>query len=123
MITEWAIPESVRKYLAAAICAKCKKNMGNTDTMPCPYCHNQSHLKRKIKLEPIEPPKPIKYVNPKYKVLIYSSSSRPDIKHKVQCTQKGVFVSCSCEGFYYRRGCWHRDDVLFNKGKKGEAQK
>lgn len=113
MIISCPAADAMRRYLDMMKCPKCKADMGFTvGTFKCPYCSKKSKLKPEPKT------KEISYTKTKYKVLYYQSTARPNIKHRVYCTQKNVFVSCTCEGFTYRKQCRHRNDFENNQAKE-----
>jgi hypothetical protein len=75
---------------------------------------------------PTVKPQPLladKTKDPDEKSYLYHSSARPGVIHVVRCTKGGEFKSCSCEGFRYRKRCWHKDDVLNNAAKRSVKPK
>lgn len=75
-----------------------------TDTMPCPYCNKESVITKE------EPTKvKVNYATMTRIGAVYKSKTRPGVEHVLRCDKSKKFVSCSCEGFYYRKTCKHRD--------------
>jgi len=72
--------------------------------------------------EPTTKPQPLikdkpNYAPSKLKILHYASATRPNVYYLVRCHSNGKVEFCSCEGFKYRKTCWHRSDVELNGAK------